>query len=96
MTVKCKLQAPNSSRAVDEGSVLCLAGRQALGRVEEIFGPVDEPLYSLRYACGDSLPAELALGATVFSLERMSSYILPDTVKVRTLSTQRTFLLKRG
>lgn len=76
------LQAPKGTRAVDEGSVLCLASRQALGRVEEIFGPVDEPLYSLRYACGSDLPTELQPGAAVLSLERMSSYILPDKVKV--------------
>lgn len=62
--------------------MLCLADRQPLGRVEEVFGPVDEPLYSLRYACGSEPPAELQTGAAVMSLERMSTYILPAEVKV--------------
>lgn len=78
-----RLQGPKSSRAVDEGSVLCLDERKPLGRVEEVFGPVEEPLYALRYACGGTLPAEVAPGAAVVSVQRLSTYILPEAVKVR-------------
>lgn len=76
------LQAPKLSRAVDEGSVLCLGSRQPLGRVEELFGPVDEPLYSLRYACPTPAPADLVPGCRVFSVERLSTHVLPEAFKV--------------
>ena len=75
-------QAPKDSRAVDEGSVLCLVSRHGLGRVEEVFGPVEEPLYTLRYAGGGEMPAEVVAGAPVFSVERFSTYVLPEAVKV--------------
>jgi len=67
---------------VDEGSVLCLPDRHGLGRVEEVFGPVDEPLYTLRYAGGGEMPPEVAAGAQVFSVERFSTYVLPESVQV--------------
>lgn len=34
--------------ALDEGSLICLPDRRALGKVEEVFGPVKLPLYVVR------------------------------------------------
>ncbi len=60
------VQAPEGGRVFDEGSVLVLAeGRAALGRVEEVFGPVAAPLYALRYAGPGELPPAAAPGAQV-------------------------------
>ena len=69
-------------------SVLCLEDRCALGRVEEVFGPVMQPIYALRYAWRGStssssggasgMPATVVKGATVFSVQRMSAFIMPD------------------
>ena len=73
-----RMQAPENGRAVTEGSVLCLASREPIGKVEEVFGPVMQPLYSLRYACGPTPPAELAVGAAVCALERLTQYVLPE------------------
>jgi hypothetical protein len=46
-------------------SVLVLAGRQLLGRVEEVFGPVTHPLYALRYGGPQPMPPEVAKDAQV-------------------------------
>lgn len=36
--------------ALDEGTVLCLDSRRPIGAVSEIFGPIYEPLYVVRFA----------------------------------------------
>ena len=66
---------------MDEGSILCLPDRTPLGRVEEVFGPVTEPLYSLRFAGGTEVPAEARQGAAVCSVERFNTYVLPEAVQ---------------
>lgn len=75
------LQASRGCRLLDEGSVICLQVAQPLGRVEEVFGPVDEPLYSTRYACGGPMPESLSVGCKVMSVERLSTYLTPETVQ---------------
>lgn len=66
VTRAAAVQAPEGGRVFDEGSVLVLAeGRVALGRVEEVFGPVAAPLYALRYAGPGELPPAAAPGAQV-------------------------------
>lgn len=67
------VQAPEQSPALREGSVLCLEDRKPLGRIEEILGPVMCPIYALRYAGdGGTMPAEVAPGARVCSVDRFS------------------------
>ena len=72
------LQAPENGRAVSEGTPLCLGTGQPVGRVEDVFGPVMEPLYSLRYACGPQMPSEIAVGTAMCSIQRLTDYILPQ------------------
>ncbi|KAK9808611.1 hypothetical protein WJX72_000537 [[Myrmecia] bisecta] len=72
------VQAPEMGRALNENSVLCLADRTPLGRIEEVFGPVMSPLYALRYAGGGELPASVVPGARVCSVEKFSAFVLPD------------------
>jgi H/ACA ribonucleoprotein complex non-core subunit NAF1 len=43
------VRAAPGSRALNEGSILVLEDRSILGVVEDIFGPVQAPLYALRY-----------------------------------------------
>ena len=43
-----------------------------------MFGPVMEPLYSLRYACGPQMPSEIAVGTAMCSIQRLTDYILPQ------------------
>lgn len=76
------MQSLKLSRFVDESSVLCTQDAHPLGRVEEVFGPIDEPLYSFRYACGKALPESLTPGSSIMSVEKLSTYITPETVQV--------------
>ena len=54
-----------------------------MGRVEDVFGPVMEPLYSLRYACGSQMPPEIAVGTELFCIQRLTEYILPQELYVK-------------
>ena len=42
------VQCQPGGRALDIGSAICAEDRSPIGRVEEVFGPVTEPLYSIR------------------------------------------------
>lgn len=77
------LQVPENGRAVSEGTPLCLGNRAPVGEVEDVFGPVMEPLYSLRYACGPTMPSEIAVGAEIFCIQRLTEYILPQELYVK-------------
>ncbi len=54
-----------------------------MGKVEDVFGPVMEPLYSLRYACGPKMPSDLAVGAQMFCIQRLTEYILPQELYMK-------------
>lgn len=77
------MQVPENGRAVSEGTPLCLGSRAPMGRVEDVFGPVMEPLYSLRYACGSQMPPEIAVGTELFCIQRLTEYILPQELYVK-------------
>ena len=68
---------------MSEGTPLCLGDRQLVGKVEDVFGPVMEPLYSLRYACGPKMPSDLTVGAQMFCIQRLTEYILPQELYVK-------------
>ena len=57
----------------DIGSLLCVE-RAPLGYVDEVFGPVKEPLYSLR--APDATIESIAVGNRVFAVERLSSVVV--------------------
>lgn len=63
--------------------MLCLADRTPLGRVEDVFGPVKAPFYALRYYAGDALPASVASGVAVFSVDRYAEALVPDKLKAK-------------
>jgi H/ACA ribonucleoprotein complex non-core subunit NAF1 len=79
----CPVQAPENGRAVSEGTPICLGDRAPVGRVEDVFGPVMEPLYSLRYACGPSMPSGITQGAELYCIERLTDYILPQELYIK-------------
>ena len=43
--------------ALEEGSLVCLSDRTVLGEVHEVFGPVREPYYSIRFNSSSDIPA---------------------------------------
>lgn len=52
--------------------------RLAVGRVEEVFGPVSQPFYVLRWAGTGDPPAGLAAGAQISTAPRLSACIAAD------------------
>jgi len=87
------VRAAPGSRALNEGSVLVLEDRTVIGTVEDIFGPVQAPLYAMRYCGGgdggatgpdaSTLPELLTPQAAVFSVERLSSFVLAEELRVK-------------
>ena len=74
------VQCHPGGRALDLGSAVCMGDRRALGRVDEVFGPVSEPMYSVRPLEGvDVAEWGLAEGMRVFNVPSLSTYVLPDT-----------------
>ena len=74
------VQCQPGGRALDLGSAVCMDDRTALGRVDEVFGPVSEPMYSIRPLDGvDVVKAGLMEGMRVFNVPSQSTYVLPDT-----------------
>ena len=64
-----------------EGTVLCLEDRTPLGRVTELFGPVQAPLYALRYSgSAASVPGAVVAGAHVCAVEKYASALEADAV----------------
>ena len=56
-----------TSTPLDEGSVLCLDNRKILGKVSELFGPLNNPFYVVNYMQDDaknSLDKEIPLEAS--------------------------------
>ena len=66
--------AGEGDAALDEGSLLCLPDRRALGRVEEVFGPVKLPLYVVRVSAVASLTD--AAVATWAAREGVEGFVL--------------------
>jgi hypothetical protein len=64
-----------------EGSVLCLADRTPLGRVEDVFGPVVLPFYALRHYSGGAPPPNVTCGVSVFSVDRYAETLVPTKLK---------------
>lgn len=59
-------------------SVLLLQDKTPIGRIEEVFGPVTEPLYALRYAGPQPPPADLAKDARVFFTDALAQLVEDD------------------
>lgn len=78
----------------DEGTVLCLGDRRALGRVEEIFGPVSAPLYALRYTGSAGPPPEsAAAGALVFTVEKYAAKLEAELLQAQVVPGSPGLLL---
>jgi hypothetical protein len=59
-------------------SVLLLQDKTPIGRIEEVFGPVTEPLYALRYAGPQPPPEGLARDARVFFTDALAQLVEDD------------------
>jgi rRNA processing protein Gar1 len=83
--------SPNS-HLLGEGSILVTADRKIVGPVEDIFGPVQSPMYILRdpnsskqkqeEENGGSIPA-ITVGDVLYSVPALSTRILEDDLRVK-------------
>lgn len=58
--------------------MLILEDRTPLGRIEDVFGPVKQPLYVLRYGGDGGAPPGASVGATVFAVDKFAEFVVPD------------------
>ncbi|DBA86365.1 TPA: hypothetical protein ACH3X2_005596 [Trebouxia sp. C0005] len=72
------VQEAENGRALCEGTVLCSEDRIAIGRIEDTFGPVMCPLYTLRWAGQGDMPPSLAVGAPMFTTQKLAEYLLAE------------------
>ena len=72
------MQEAENGRALCEGTVLCSQDRIPIGRVEDTFGPVMCPLYTLRWAGQGQMPSSLVVGCPVFTTQALAEYLLPE------------------
>jgi H/ACA ribonucleoprotein complex non-core subunit NAF1 len=71
-------------RTADEGSMLCFEDRTVIGRIDEVFGPVPRPLYTVRFAPGCALdPARFAKGAKVLLAVRDAQFVAVDQIRAK-------------
>ena len=57
---------------------MCSEDRIAIGRIEDTFGPVMCPLYTLRWAGQGDMPSSLAVDAPVFTTQKLAEYLLAE------------------
>ena len=69
------VQGASGAAPLDVGSALCTADRLLLGVIEDIFGPVNAPLYVLRFSGGTEPPASLTPGVEVFAVSSMMQLV---------------------
>lgn len=78
------VEAPRGAPALVSGNVLCFEDRTPVGVVDEVFGPVEEPMYSVRFASREDMEACGAeAGRTVFFPQSRSSFVLPERIRNR-------------
>ena len=64
--------------------MLCLEDRTPLGRVTEVFGPIQAPLYALRYSGNPGAPPDsVTPGAHVCAVAKYALALEPDIVQQR-------------
>jgi Gar1/Naf1 RNA binding region len=57
-----------------EGSIFCSESRECIGRVEDVFGQVTNPLYAVQ-RCGAAVALTLADGDRVFTVPSLSERV---------------------
>jgi hypothetical protein len=54
--------------------------RVPVGRVEEVFGPVTQPFYVLRWAGSGDAPQALSPGAAISTVPRLMAAVVPEAL----------------
>ena len=79
------IQADCGPPALDEGTVVCFDDKSPLGVIAEIFGPIQEPLYLIRFGSVDDVRKKdkAAVGVEVYYAVTMFKAINKDACHVR-------------
>ncbi|KAL2608988.1 hypothetical protein R1flu_027561 [Riccia fluitans] len=73
------VEGREDSRVINDGSVLWLSGsRVPLGIVDEVFGPVRKPYYSLRFNETSDIHESAKVGADVGYVQEYAEFVLKD------------------
>ncbi|KAL9576534.1 MAG: hypothetical protein Q9212_007018 [Teloschistes hypoglaucus] len=78
------IKATNSgeSRALETGSLLCLADRSVIGVIAEILGQVQQPYYSVRFTNAAAIAeTRISKGTPIFYVEQHSTYVFTQNLK---------------
>ncbi|KAJ3203800.1 hypothetical protein HDU82_006300, partial [Entophlyctis luteolus] len=65
---------PSSTIALDADTIVCTHDRKVIGKIFETFGPVIQPMYSIRYS-SDVIDVSVGTGDIVFFVEEMAKYV---------------------
>lgn len=77
------VQARRGTQPLKEDSVLCFEDRRIVGRVAEVFGPVAQPFYTVRFTTpGELQKLGAAKGDAVFVVTRAADYLGKARLKV--------------
>ena len=69
--------------ALDSGTVLCLADKSCIGIVDEIFGPVAQPHYTIWYPNNTQIPHQLQLDVAIFYPVSVALYVAPIPILLK-------------
>eukprot|EP01025_Chloroclados_australasicus_P031381 TRINITY_DN3173_c0_g1_i4.p1 TRINITY_DN3173_c0_g1~~TRINITY_DN3173_c0_g1_i4.p1 ORF type:complete len:533 (-),score=48.83 TRINITY_DN3173_c0_g1_i4:350-1948(-) len=78
------VQGQANCPAFEEGSVVCTSERCVIGSVSELFGPVSKPLYAVKRACTEEIFKQLVVGQRVFTVNRLSNYVILQDLEKET------------
>lgn len=69
-------------QVLESDSVLCLEDRSVIGVVSDTLGPVQQPLYCVRFTNStDITESRIAVGTKIFYCEQHSSYVFTQALK---------------
>ncbi|KAL8784249.1 MAG: hypothetical protein Q9213_004071 [Squamulea squamosa] len=81
-SILIKGKTSGESRALESGSLLCLADRSVVGVVAELLGQVQHPYYSVRFTNPTAIAeAGISKGTSIFYVEQHSSYVFTQNLK---------------
>jgi len=79
----CVVASEKENQApLDETTPLCSEERVGLGFVEEVFGPITKPMYTMRYdkkKCKlENAPEKMTVGVKIFCVRSMKKTLVPE------------------
>ncbi|KAM7270971.1 hypothetical protein ACFE04_030185 [Oxalis oulophora] len=76
---KVIVEGAENHNPLNEGSILWITeSRSPLGLIDEIFGPVKNPYYVVRYNSEDEVPASIKEGTLISFVQEFANHVLND------------------